>query len=63
VVETSRWQGAFALHTATCLTRLWRERGAIAKARDMLVPIYNDFTEGFDTPDLQDAKAPFDELS
>ena len=64
-IETSRRQGALALalRAATSLTRLWREQGGIAKARDLLVPIYSEFTEGFDTADLKDAKALLDELS
>ena len=32
-------------------------------ARDLLAPVYGQFTEGFDTPDLKDAKALVDELS
>jgi hypothetical protein len=34
-----------------------------AEARDLLAPIYNWFTEGFDTPVLQDAKALLDQLT
>jgi predicted ATPase len=33
------------------------------EARTMLAEIYNSFTEGFDTPDLKDAKAPLDKLA
>ena len=39
------------------------EQGKRAEARDLLGPIYNSFTEGFDTPDLKDAKALLDELA
>ena len=35
----------------------------VAEARELLAGIYGWFTEGFDTPDLIDAKALFDELS
>ena len=42
---------------ATSLARLWRDQGKRAEARDLLGPIYGWFTEGFATPDLQDAKA------
>ena len=37
--------------------------GAIKAARDLLAPVYGWFTEGFDTPVLQDAKALLDELA
>ena len=43
--------------------RLRREQGKTAEARDLLAPIYAWFTEGFDTPDLTDAKALLHELS
>ena len=43
--------------------QLWREQGNRHEAHDLLAPIYNWFTEGFDTPDLKDAKALLDELS
>jgi predicted ATPase len=52
----------FELQAATSLARLWRDQGKHTEARDLLVPIYNWFTEGFDTPVLQDAKALLDEL-
>lgn len=39
------------------LTRLWQQQGKKAEARQMLTEIYNWFTEGFDTKDLQEAKA------
>ena len=41
---------------------LWAERGERRKAHDLLAPVYDWFTEGFDTPDLKDAKALLDEL-
>ncbi len=44
------------------LARLWREQGKPGEARDLLAPIYGWFSEGFDTPDLQGAKALLDEL-
>lgn len=50
------------LRAATSLARLWRNQGMIAEARDLLSPAYNWFTEGFETLDLQDAKALLDEL-
>ena len=38
-------------------------QGKCAEARDLLAPIYGWFTEGFDTPDLKEAKALLDALS
>jgi predicted ATPase len=51
------------LRAATSLVRLWRDQGKRADARDLLAPVYGWFTEGFDTPDLKNAKALLDELS
>jgi len=50
------------LRAATSLARLWGERRRRNEARDLLAPVYGWFTEGFDTPDLKDAKALLDEL-
>ena len=50
------------LRAATSLTRLWQQQGKIQEAHDLLAPIYTWFTEGFDTADLQEAKALIDEL-
>ena len=47
----------FELRAATSLARLWQQQGKTAEARQMLAEIYGWFTEGFDTADLQDAKA------
>ena len=44
------------LRAATSLARLWQQQGQKDEARQMLAEIYNWFTEGFDTPDLQEAK-------
>ena len=51
----------FQLRASTSLARLWRDQGKCVEARDLLGPIYNWFTEGFDAPDLKDAKALLDE--
>ena len=51
------------LCAATSLARLWRDKGQRTGARDLLAPVYGWFTEGFDTPDLKDAKALLDELA
>jgi tetratricopeptide (TPR) repeat protein len=58
-------QGAklFQLRASTSLARLWPDQGKRAEARELLGPIYNWFTEGFDAPDLKDAKALLGELA
>jgi predicted ATPase len=43
------------------LARLWQQQGKREEARELLAPIYGWFTEGFDTADLQEAKALLDE--
>jgi predicted ATPase len=55
-------QGAkfWELRAAVNLARLRREQGRHGEARDLLAPVYGWFTEGFDTPDLKDAKALLD---
>jgi class 3 adenylate cyclase/predicted ATPase len=45
------------LRAAISLARLWRDQGGREAAHDFLAPVYGWFTEGFDTPDLRDAKA------
>ena len=51
----------FQLRASTSLARLWRDQGRRVEAHDLLSPIYSWFTEGFDAPDLKDAKALLDE--
>jgi predicted ATPase len=53
---------SWELRVAMSLARLWQQQGKRAKAYDLLAPIYGWFTEGFDTADLQDAKALLEEL-
>jgi predicted ATPase len=48
---------------AMSMARLWRDQGKRDEARDLLVPVYGWFTEGFDALDLKEAKALLDELS
>ena len=43
--------------------RLWRGQGKRDEARELLAPVYGWFTEGFDTLDLKEARALFDELA
>ena len=50
------------LRAATRLAGLWRNQGKLAAARDLLAPIYGWFTEGFDTPDLIEARALLETL-
>ena len=51
------------LRAATSLSRLWQQQGKCIEARELLAPVYDWFTEGFDTADLQEAKALLDELA
>ena len=50
------------LRAVMSLSHLWQQQGKQAEARALLVPIYGWFTEGFDTADLQEAKALLEEL-
>ena len=50
------------LRAAMSLSRLWQQQGKQAEARALLAPVYGWFTEGFDTADLQEAKALLEEL-
>ena len=51
------------LRAAMSLSRLWQQQDKRKEAHDLLAPIYGWFTEGFDTADLQEAKALLDALS
>ena len=57
-LELSRQQGALAweLRTATELAKLVASRGQSEKARTLLLPVFQQFTEGFDTADLKAAE-------
>jgi len=63
-ISLARRQGAkgWELPAATSLARLWADRGRLSEARELLAPVYAWFTEGFDTPDLREAKALLDAL-
>ena len=50
------------LRAAMSLSRLWQQQGKQAEARALLAPVYGWFTEGFDTADLQEAKALLEAL-
>ena len=56
--EAKSWE----LRAATSLARLWQHQGKRAAAYELLAPIYGWFTEGFDTADLQEAKALLEAL-
>jgi class 3 adenylate cyclase/predicted ATPase len=64
-IEISRYRQAksLELRAVMSLSRLWQQQGKKDEARQILAKIYNWFTEGFDTKDLQEAKALLDELS
>jgi predicted ATPase len=64
-LEIARRQSAklYELRASTSLARLWCDQGKRTEARDLLAPIYGWFTEGFDTPDLKEAKALLEELA
>jgi len=57
--EAKLWE----LRAAVSLARLRRDQGRRAEARDLLAPVCGWFTEGFDKPDLKEAKALLDELT
>jgi predicted ATPase len=64
-IEIARHQSAksLELRATVSLSRLWQHKGKKAEARQMLAEVYNWFTEGFDTKDLQEAKALLDHLT
>ena len=64
-IEIARQQQAksLELRAVMSLSRLWQSQGKKEEARQMLAEIYGWFTEGFDTADLQEARALLHELS
>src|SRR5229473_5313516 len=64
-IEVARRQQAksWELRAVMSLSRLWQQQGKKAEARRMLAEIYGWFTEGFDTKDLQEARALLEELT
>jgi predicted ATPase len=54
---------SWELRTSMSLARLWRDQGKARQARELLAPVYGWFTEGFDTPDLKEAKALLEQLA
>ena len=63
-LDVAREQQAksWELRTSTSFAKLWQSQGKIYQAHELLAPIYNWFTEGFDTKDLKEAKALLGEL-
>jgi predicted ATPase len=63
-ITIAREQNAnlWELRAATSLAHLWSDQGRRAEAHDLLAPIYGWFSEGFDTPDLKEARALLQEL-
>jgi predicted ATPase len=62
-VARSQEAKSLELRAAMSLSRLWQRQGKQATARALLAPIYDWFTEGFDTADLQEARALLQELT
>jgi predicted ATPase len=64
-IDVARRQSArlYELRAASSLARLWRDQRKRAEARELLAPIYGWFTEGFDTPVLQEAKSLLEQLN
>jgi predicted ATPase len=64
-VDWARRQGALTweLRAAVSLARMWREQGRSQEARELLAPVYDRFTEGFESADLKVAKATLDGLA
>ena len=64
-LDVAREQQAksWELRTSTSLARLWQSQGKREEALDLLKPVYDWFTEGFDTKDLKQAKALLEELA
>jgi predicted ATPase len=57
--QTKSWE----LRAAMSMARLWRDQGRRNEACDLLAPVYEWFTEGFDTRDLRDAKELLSDLT
>jgi predicted ATPase len=64
-LKIARSQGAktWELRTSNSLARLWQSQGKGKEALELLKPVYDWFTEGFDTKDLKEAKVLLDELT
>jgi predicted ATPase len=63
VVARGQQARLWELRAATSLANLWATQERTAEARDLLLPVYGWFTEGFDTADLSTARGLLDELT
>ena len=63
IVARHQQAKSLELRAAMSLARLWQQQGKRAEAHELLAPVYGWFTEGFDTADLQEAKALLDALA
>jgi predicted ATPase len=61
-VALRRRAKSWELRAATSLSCLWQQWGRRGEVRELLAPIYGWFTEGFDTPDFQEAQALLEDL-
>jgi len=61
-IATEQRARGWELRTSTSLARLWQSQGKQKEAHELLAPVYDWFTEGFDTKDLMEAKALLEEL-
>jgi predicted ATPase len=63
-LDWARRHGALSweLRCATSLARLWHNQSRSDEAREVLAPVYDRFTEGFDTADLKSAKSILEDL-
>jgi predicted ATPase len=64
-IEVARCQSAksWELRATLSLARLWQKQGRTGEAQKMLGPVYSWFTEGFDTPELREARVLLEEVS
>jgi predicted ATPase len=64
-LDMARRQQARSLELRATLSlgRLWQQQGKRAAAHELLAPLYNWFTEGFETADLQEARALLEALT
>jgi predicted ATPase len=62
-IAQSQQAKSWELRATTSLARLWQQQGKRQEAYDLLAPVYHWFTEGFNTADLQGARALLEELS
>jgi predicted ATPase len=62
-IARSQQAKSWELRAAVSLAQLWQRQGKRAEAQQMLAEVYGRFTEGFETADLQEAKALLEELT